>query len=295
MYFFEKLKHLQKKFYIINPFFSIQFLFVWVVFKILGFFGFSFFVRVGLSIFSFIILLFYWEYIIPKILSNIFFQYYLAIFYNIVNFLTSIKYGAFLFGIYLGGLGILLPLTKFYFNNNFFLISNINYCLFLILMFSFFRRFNRTVIIPEIAKGFNFQLVRSDCLHWADLINLMSSYFIDNFLIPNRLTSFPKLSFENFPFSMYFMDQLKEIGFNNAAIILHNTIKNYNKKNLTEDQKKLILKYSIEDLRADFLKKQQVNEQAALIAYEINNNFYWGFILGLIVITGVLFFLLNFS
>lgn len=296
MFLFEKLLEIQRFLSSKNPFFSIQFLFVWLEFKLLGFLGIPFLSRFGIVGFSTFLLLFFWEAIIPRVLCNRFFQYYLIAVYVIVNYCSSFKNGAFYFGLFLSCIGFLLPLRIVSFNMNVYFIPNLDYFLFILLLFSFFKRFNQNIIIPEISKGFNFKPFRIDCFHWLDLLNLISSYFIDKFLISNKIASVSsnKMFFENFPFPKSFMRSLEKIGFDNSAKIFSKSIKQYSLENLTENQKEKIIKESLQELEKDFSKKQKVTEQAAFIAFEINKTFYWSLLLGLLLGSCILLFLFNF-
>ena len=98
MFLLEKIKNFQKEFSIKNPYFSIQFLFIWALFRILAFLGTPFLIRLGFCLFLMMSLLYFWEFIIPRILNNLLFQYYLFIFYRIINFCLFFEYSSFYLG-----------------------------------------------------------------------------------------------------------------------------------------------------------------------------------------------------
>lgn len=291
MFLFDKLLHIQKEFYIKNPYFSIQFLFVWVVFKLLGFLKIILVIRLLICFLGYFVLFFFWENVIPRILNNIIFQYSLYFFYCIINFCLRSNW----MGFCLSSIPFVFFIKEYSIEPNLIiLLPNLDYFFIVILFFNFFKRFNQNIIIIEISKGFIFKPVGDCYFHWFDILNLISSHFLDRFKIANTIhLSQTNGYFKDFPFSYSSMQSLDALGLNNSSTILMNSLKIY-KENLTSNQKNFIIQESVKNLQKDLQEKQIVTQQAAKIAQEINQKFYWEFLQGLFLGFILFLVLLNF-
>lgn len=290
-YPFQKfLKNFNEK----NPYFSVQFLFSWLTFKVLGFLNYSLLFKIGASLMVLLFLLLFWESILPSIFRSAFLQAYLYFFYFLINFFFP--FGGFtrLFGFFLGFfLSFFLGEPLFIENQLFsFCIPNFDYLLIILVMFTFFKRFNDNIIVFQISEGLAFEFKSSHFFSWSDVIGLIHIFFKYKFPLVNCLTFLPNLRLNHFPVSNDVMDSLRELGINNTNKILKERFKMLDDNpNLPKEE---FFGGTAELLYADLLKKKKILEPAAIEASSLNSTFFWHTVQGLTLGVTASTFLLNF-
>lgn len=148
----------------------------------------------------------------PLVFDNFLFQSYLFLFFTIINFCRNSSWKTRCFGVFLGLLPLLCHFknSSIVINNTFIILPGIDFFLFLLFLFSFFKNFNNRVIIPELAKGNMTFLTGRLGLKWVDLIEIIKLYFSNLVIINNKILYLSKsMEFKDFPIAEYFIPDLK--------------------------------------------------------------------------------------
>lgn len=274
------------------PYISVQFLFAWLIFKILGFLKFFFLLRLVLALTFFFLLLRWWENILPFIINNGFFQAYLFTFYLIINWCINSEYKTFFLSFILSGFFFVVLDPKLmqaeFFGSSFYYVD-LSSSFFLLMLINFFKKFNQGIIFKAIENitVVNFPFKYSFC--WGSLIVLQHFFFFEDiqqknemlqndktgslkqmysfqkgFAVKNRLPKLEKFRIEIFPISQEFFQFLENI----KGDLL-------NCSTSTGD---------ISGILKDLHLKEQREKNSYLLQLQLNiNSFYWTFVKGLIL------------
>lgn len=269
-----------------NQYFFLQLLFVWLFFKILGFFGIFLFYKFLLSFSFFILLLYFWDSMIPYIFNSKVFQYYLYIFYNFFDICLVYELSSF-------GVGLIIGIFALYFQESIWnifnlciCVPNLDYYLIVLVLFGFFKRFNSVLIFELIPKIFSGLMpTNENFFHWLDILEMLNIYFLRKFSVMNKVDlTFLNPLFKKFPLSDCFMISLKDKeGMNIQAKLFYDFILRHNQLGLTEIEKSKIIKEFLLLFEKENQRKRKIFEQAVLEASLLNKNFYLEFLQGLFV------------
>lgn len=103
---------LKKIFHKSNPYFSIQFIFTWLIFKLGHFCNIDFKFRLLVAALFLCLLLIFWEMLMPKMLNNFLFQLCFYFLYLIFNFICFFKNRFMFFGFFVGMFTNFFPANK---------------------------------------------------------------------------------------------------------------------------------------------------------------------------------------
>lgn len=290
---------LYEKYYTQNFYFPVQFLFAWVGFKLLGFLKVIFWVRVVFAIFFLYIFFHYWQFWVPKFLSNFVFQFYLYCFYLLINLILSLNGPARFLGVFLGIFSLLSSFYPVFVETEMrvFFLPNLDYLLFVLLLFNFFKRFNDSIVIAVIENGFGygktFQFQTNDFFYWVYLIEVLSCYFEYKYIIKKNVFFYNIYPFKYFPFSSEFMRLLCDSGtLDNTLVSAKFTERLKKAKDINEKEK--IIEESVKEVHDLVAKRIEIGAEAALLARLPNSSFYRHIVQGLIIGAFLFFYLLNF-
>jgi hypothetical protein len=284
----------------INPYFSVQFLFAWAIFKLAFFFKFNLLFRLLLGFFFLLILIFFWEKILPFILNSFLFQLWVFSFFILVNLSKSFSIPFGFIGFFLGSLAFFWVDKNHFFRvgESTFFIPDWEYFLFLLICFTFFRRFASTVVIPSIKKGISYESRKTGHLQWETLVVFINSYFEGKFTIKNKLSlhlfSYP---FSFFPVEKKFLDILG-LHLNETENLIKGLMVECVKKTSPSDEN---LSKIVNDLSIYFVKEynkiidksQKVIFEIFLSSFEQNNLIYFEILQGLIISYFLFFLVVN--
>lgn len=217
-------KNFKDKYYLNNDFFSIQFLFTWLCFKILGMLHILFWFKFLLCFVLFFVLFHYWEPILGWILNNVIFQYYI---YSVMCFINIIYF-------FKLAVPILFFLVAFcYSYNNFnsiflekfdlvFLMPSLQFFFIFLTSIVFLYKLCKKVVYVAFSKAFVWQLKVPVRFDWSVFIDLLNYYFQERVLIKNKITVFKldKKPLLCYPISAYYFEFLLDFNETNFVGLL---------------------------------------------------------------------------
>lgn len=309
---FDSVKIFYYSYYRDNFYFPMQFLFSWTIFKILGLLKVGIFVRLLLAITFLFVLLFCWKHYIPGIFRNFIFQFYLLSFYHLINLFLSFSLGPLFLGFGLGCSSFVFSFNPYCldFNTLSLFLPNLDYLLFVLLLFNFFKRFNASIIIEEMKTGFGysqedgqgFTFSNPYLFYWGDVVKIMECYLKHEFKIENKIFYFQEYPLKYFPFHVKFLNSLRELNVidikSSLSTIAHKLVMIANKADLvskTFDKKETdrLLSEAFSQSYVNSIVRNQLCVEASKTAETLNNSFFWGVVKGLLLGFFFSLFLLN--
>lgn len=273
-----------------NVYFPLQLLFIWFLYRILGFAGVSLFLRVVISIGVFFVLFLNWINIIAFIVNNVVFQYFIYVNIFIINSLIQSKLFTFFVAFTLAficcltdkGTDIFIIGEVMVFKGH---INIIFICLFLLV---FVKTFSERVFLKEAEGGVFCVCIDSpNCFVWFYIVDLMASFFEPDVLVENKIGHdfLNDIPFLHFPFSFSLLEELAKPENDYRTFF-----KNNGGPKLKDEKAKEAYRKFISNRSANFNK--YIQEQR--IRY---NNFYKlaylgffvGFVFGNAYLNGMLF------
>lgn len=194
---------LKKVLYDKNTFFSVQLLFSWVFFKLLGFLRAPLDLRFFAFFVSFLILFYCWRFLIRYILNNALFQVFLYFCYHLLNLLVKYNNGLFYFAFFCSFYlsTYLSEIDGFYLNEQKFLVPGVTTSFIFFFLYNFVRKFTIHIIFKFVERGFFYSLNEKNCLSWKVLIGIIRQFFFLSLDIKNKITLFnlKTLALEDYP------------------------------------------------------------------------------------------------
>lgn len=281
--FFQQIK---KFFFDTNTYISLQLLFTWALFKILGLFKILLLYRLLISFLFFLILLVYWKPVIRCIVNNTFFQFYVFCFLHVNNIMINYKWLSFIlafsFSLNYGLINNFYVITIFE-NKNFF-IPKIDSILVVVFLFSFIHKLCNNVFYEEMKDGFVLYFFSSPSFTWFYIVNLFNSYFKGNIKMTNKISKriYNYFPYTSFPFSFEFLQEL--VRPENSFSFFFEKLGGIRELK-TEEERKSYALFNTQRLKnlSKFLPEHR----------EMNNEFHKSLLLGLLLGFLVATFLLN--
>lgn len=209
-------KSFKKKYYTENEFFSLQFLFTWLFYKVLGIFHLHIFLKILFCIIAFFILFYYWEPLLGWLLNTMLFQYYVfsvMYFINIVYFWKLVVLPLFFLAVF------------FYSFNNyhsiflesvdlFLLLPSLNVFFIFMTSILFIYKLCKKVVYVAFQRSFMWELKVPSVFDWLIFIEMLNSYFEKRLVIKNKITVFKleKKSFLYYPIAKEYFNYLSDFN-----------------------------------------------------------------------------------
>lgn len=199
----KKIYELKRVLYDQNTFLSVQFLFAWVFFKILGFLRLPFDIRVFALLVSLLIFFLYWRILLTYFLNNVIFQIFLYLYYHLLNFLVKYNNGLFYFSLFFSFclLKYCSEIHSFYLNEQKLFFPNMLKVFIFLFSYEFIRKFTNHIIFKFVENGFFCPYRQLKPLSWQVLIIIINHFFYLSVNIRNRMgfLNLDSLGLVNYP------------------------------------------------------------------------------------------------
>lgn len=197
-----------------NLFLSLQLLFTWSFYKILGFLGFSIFFRLCVMPILFICLFFSWVYLIRFIMNNFLFQLCIFLVLHFINLLirsnslTFLLALSFSFGYcVIGNPGTIIIIKEIPV-----IFAYADLLFFFLFLLGFVKKLCDVAFYQQMGKEFSICIFSPKEFNWLYILGLLNSFLAPHIVLENKLPFqiFEKFPYLYYPFSYTFLQELSK-------------------------------------------------------------------------------------
>lgn len=209
-------KNFKEKYYTENEFFSLQFLFTWLFYKVLGIFHLHIFLKILFSIIVFFVLFYYWEPLLGWLLNTMVFQYYV---FSVMYFINIVYFWKLVVPL----LFFLIVFSYSFYNYHsifiesldlFLLLPSLNVFFIFLTSVFFVYKLCKKVVYVAFQRSFMWELKVPSVFDWLIFIDMLNCYFEERLVIKNKITLFKleKKSFLYYPIAISYFHYLSDFN-----------------------------------------------------------------------------------